>query len=63
MQHGDILYMPSLKHTAPRMQASFKAPNGKTFVLLLLGVTDKQDPDAFDANQALRDMGWRFEED
>lgn len=63
MQHGDILYMPSLKHTTPRMQASFKAPNGKTFILLLLGVADKNSPDDFDANQALRDMGWRFEED
>jgi len=58
MRKGSVVYSPYFKHTTPDLQVGYKAPRGRTLVFICLGDADKKDPDGFDAEQALRDMGW-----
>lgn len=58
MRVGDVVYSPSFKNVRPNLQLGYKAPRGRTFVFLLLGEASKTDPDVFDAEKALRALGW-----
>jgi hypothetical protein len=65
MNHGDVVPTKSLNVVlGPDGHASaiYKAPKGKQFVLLLLGVEDtKADGQKLDPVAALKALGWRPE--
>lgn len=63
IQIGDTLLTTTLKvRDQPKnynIEASFKAPKGKAFVVLLLGVADETSE--FSPEKALNDLGWFFQ--
>lgn len=58
MIKGDVVLMNSFIAQGMNCSASYKPPKGRQAVFLLLGDCDKKDPESFDCEQALRDMGW-----
>jgi hypothetical protein len=60
--HGDAVMTSYIRDERPLGWRSFKAPKGKRFVFLLLGVADK-DATNFDADAALNALGWHFTPD
>lgn len=55
---GDVVLMSSFIAQGKGISASFKPQKGRYAVFLLLGDADKNDPESFDCEKALRDMGW-----
>lgn len=58
MKTGDVVLMNSFLAQGEGCSVSFKLPKGRQAVFLLLGDADKKDPESFDCEKALRDMGW-----
>lgn len=58
MKNGDVVLMNSFTAQGQGCSASFKPPKGRLAVFLLLGDAEKKDPESFDCEKALRDMGW-----
>lgn len=58
MIKGDVVLMNGFTAQGRNCSASFKPPKGRYAVFLLLGDADKKDPESFDCDKALRDMGW-----
>jgi hypothetical protein len=54
---GDVVNLTSITSYTPTLQATFKPPKGKVFVAVLIGVADKKDPDNFDVEKALNELG------
>lgn len=65
MRHGDVVPTKSLTvvfGSDGKSSASFKAPKGQQFVLLLLGVEDCKDGgQKLDPKAALNKLGWHTE--
>lgn len=55
---GDVVFMTSLRTWSPDFQASYSAPKGSAFAVLVLGDINKKELDSFDPEQALSRLGW-----
>ncbi len=58
MKKGDVVLTNGFTAQGDGCSASFRPEKGKYAVFLLLGEADKRDPQSFDCDKALRDMGW-----
>jgi hypothetical protein len=63
MEPGAVIRLTHFQHhhRAAQISATYKAPKGKVFVALVLGVEEKDGSQEFDPNRALESLGWRFE--
>lgn len=58
MNNGSLVFMTSFKAYQPDLTIGFKPPKGRVAAFVLVGDADKNDPNSFDAVQALNDLGW-----
>lgn len=65
LQYGSVLPMKSMKIVIQDGQGhlEYKAPKGKQFVLLLMGVEDINSENKINADEFLKSMGWEFKND
>lgn len=63
MKPGDTVLTKNLVAWSPQAQATYKPPKGEVFVVLVLGSTLPEPEEPFDANEALRRMGWEMTEE
>jgi hypothetical protein len=72
MKVGNVIFTTNIKARVPDAEFSFRAPNGEMFVFLFLGTTKKYPPMSkplpadfapFDANAALNELGWEFNDE
>ena len=55
---GDVLPMRDIRVVTSTGQASYRAPSGRQFVVLLLGDESIDDSDKLDPEKALNEFGW-----
>jgi hypothetical protein len=60
---GSVVTPTNFTHHTPNLQLSFKAPKGKKFVMLLLGVQDKDDQQPLDVIDVMKRLGWTHEDE
>ena len=62
IQVGNVVRLTYFRDYHPQIWTDWKAPKGKVFCLLLLGVEDKEEVGQLDPINALKEMGWRLED-
>ncbi len=60
MKNGDVIRTTYFQHHGPVATASYKAPKGSAFVLVLLGIENKDGSEPLDPIQALQDLGYQL---
>lgn len=60
MKRGDLCPMTSCSIRLGTTILGYKAPKGKQFVFLLLGMENKDGTEPLDPEKTLSEMGWRL---
>lgn len=64
VDNGALLRLKRFMHEFDRVQrASFRAPKGKVFVALLIGVEDEKGGEPLDIKAAMHALGWSLAPD
>ena len=61
MKPGDVIRLTHFVHHNPNMQMTYKAPKGKVFLAVLIGVENKDGSDPADPLDLLKLLGWEMQ--
>ena len=61
MKPGDVIRLTHFVHYNPNMQMTYKAPKGKVFLAVLIGVENKDGSDPADPLELLKLLGWEMQ--
>ena len=63
MKPGDVVRLTHFMHYEPSLQTHWKAPKGKVFLAVLIGVENKDGSDPVDPLDLMEQLGWKLDND
>jgi len=61
MKPGDVVRLTHFVHHEPTLQTTWKAPKGKVFLAVLIGVENKDGSEPADPVERLKLLGWELQ--
>ena len=62
MRPGDVVRLTHFVHYEPSLQSTWKAPKGKVFLAVLIGVENKDGSEPANPLDLMGDLGWEPKE-
>ena len=61
MKPGDVVRLTHFVHHEPSLQTTWKAPKGKVFLAVLIGVENKDGSEPANPLDLMKELGWQEE--